>query len=281
MDGTTTDRLSREDFLRLSAFITTNFGIKLPEHKVVLLQSRLLKRVRLNGFTNFADYTNFIFSAQGLQERNKLIDYVSTNKTDFFREAKHFDFLAQQIPSMLSKSYSHLKVWSAGCSSGEEPYTIAMTLEELKKTYTGFDYGILGTDISSRILQKASKAVYGMDQMIDVPDYYQKTYFDKGKTNKGAMAFQIKSRLRNKTTFKRLNLMDEFSSLPHHFDFIFCRNVLIYFDFHTQKQILSKFLNKLKPDGILFIGHAESTLGMNLPLTQLMPSVYRKATYIE
>ncbi|MBI9052533.1 MAG: protein-glutamate O-methyltransferase [Bacteroidales bacterium] len=272
-------KMSEDDFNRLSSFIFSQSGIKMPPVKKVMLQSRLQKRLRELKIVSFKDYVDYVFSTEG--QKNEIIhmlDVVSTNKTDFFREPVHFDFLLSNIlPEFVStKGESNsLKVWSAGCSSGEEPYTIAITLNDFKQTHPKFDYSILGTDISSQILQKASMAVYKEDRIENIPLEMKRKYFLKSKNQEKKQVRVVKD-LRNKINYKRLNFMDDVYNLTESFDVIFCRNVLIYFNRETQENVINKLCNKLKSGGYLFIGHSESIMGMNVPLEQMKPTVFRR-----
>lgn len=268
-------RMSDNDFKRLSQFVFQQSGIKMPEIKKIMLQSRLQKRLRELRITSFKDYADYVFSPEG--QKNEIIhmlDVVSTNKTDFYREPVHFDFLQDEILPKYN-NISNFKVWSAGCSSGEEPYTIAITLNEFKAENPKLNYSILGTDISTQILQKAAKAVYKEERISNIPLNIKKNYFLRSKDPQNKTVRVIKE-LRNKIRFQRLNFMDETYTISEIFDVIFCRNVLIYFNRETQEQVILRLCQKLKSGGYLFIGHSESILGMNLPLTQIKPTIYKK-----
>lgn len=272
-------KMTNDDFNRLSEFVFEQSGIKMPPVKKIMLQSRLQKRLRELNITSFKDYADYVFSKEG--QKNEIIhmlDVVSTNKTDFFREPVHFDFLNTQVlPEFVGKNRLNynMKIWSAGCSSGEEPYTIAITLNEFKKNNQRFDYSITGTDISSQILQKAATAVYKEERIVNIPLEIKKKYFLRSK-DKEQKTVRVVSELRNKTNYKRLNFMNEAYNLTDSFDVIFCRNVLIYFNRETQEQVINKLCLKLKQGGYLFIGHSESILGMNLPLEQIKPTIFRR-----
>lgn len=271
-------KMTDDDFNRLSEFVFEQSGIKMPPVKKIMLQSRLQKRLRELKITCFKEYADYVFSKEG--QRNEIIhmlDVVSTNKTDFFREPVHFDFLNSNVlPEFIQKNRVNynMKVWSAGCSSGEEPYTIAITLNEFKRSYQKFDYSIMATDISSQILQKAITAVYKEERIVNIPLEIKKKYFLKSK-DKDQKTVRVISELRNKTKYQRLNFMSDVYNLTDTFDVIFCRNVLIYFNRETQEQVINKLCSKLKHGGYLFIGHSESILGMNLPLEQIKPTIFR------
>lgn len=270
--------LSVDEFNQLSSFIYTNYGIKLPVSKKVLLEGRLQKRLRANQFTSFKEYLDLIFSDDGSHEVIHMIDQVSTNKTDFFREASHFDFMQEVVLPEFNQLNRNgtLKVWCSAASSGEEIYTIGMTIEEYKRMRNSvIDFSILGTDISVEILKKALNAVYTEDRITNIPLALKQRYFLKSKDNL-KKTVRIVSKLRQNSKFQRLNLMDNSYDVPNEFDVIFCRNVLIYFDKQTQEDVVRKQCLKLKKGGYFFLGHSESILGMDLPLEQIKPTVYKK-----
>jgi len=270
-------KLSKADFERLSSFIYTNYGIKMPPAKHIMLQSRLQKRLRFLNIDNFSEYVSYVFSKKGFEEIVHMIDVVSTNKTDFFREPQHFDFLRDTV---LHEAYNYskqrfFKIWSAGCSSGEEVYTLAMVMSEFNSKNTGVDYSILGTDISTQVLQKAITAIYNIDKVGIIPIDIKKKYLLKSKS-KEEFNIRIIPELRSKTTFQRLNFMDNAYSVNENFDIIFCRNVLIYFDRQTQEKVINRLSHHLKPGGYFFLGHSESVTGLDVPLKQIKPTIFRK-----
>lgn len=271
--------LSNEDFKRLSTFIFKEYGIKMPEVKRTMLQSRLHKRLRELNMTNYKDYVDFVFSKEGQgNEVIHMIDVVSTNKTDFFREPVHFEFLHSTVlPELLNNERPNrfIKVWSAGCSSGEEPYTLAMSLSEYMLEHPGFDYSIFATDISSRILKSAVDAIYKENRVEMLPIQLKKRYLLKSKDRTNPTV-RIIPDLRRRVTFQRLNFMDSQYNAPDNMDIIFCRNVLIYFDRETQEKVINKLCTKLKPDGFFFLGHSESITNFDVPLKQLKPTIFRK-----
>jgi chemotaxis protein methyltransferase CheR len=270
-------KMSNDEFKLLSEFIYNGYGIKLSPIKKIMLQGRLQKRLRENNFRSFKEYIDYVFSTDGLEkEVVHMIDAVSTNKTDFFREAPHFDFMKEKLlPEFLESDKSHLKIWSAASSSGEELYTIAIVISEFLEGKNSFDYSILGTDISLQILQKAALAVYSKDRVERIPTGLRNKYFLKSK-NTTHPTVRVTGELRNKTSYQRLNLMDESYAVPGDYDIIFCRNVLIYFDRPTQEKVINKLCSKLKKDGYLFLGHSESLTGLNLPLKQIRPTIFKK-----
>jgi chemotaxis protein methyltransferase CheR len=265
-------KLSEKDFSRISQFIHQQFGIKLPITKLTLVESRLIKRVTQLNIKSFTEYVGFVFSKEGMDELNILIDHISTNKTDFFREDIHFKFLTNHIK--LNKVVRPLKFWSAACSSGEEPYSISMVLEEMNanNTFCG-SYNILGTDISNTILNRAIKGEYTTKTIENIPKDYQKKYFIGSNGT-----VMVNSLLRKNISFKRFNLIDDvqYVLLNQKFDFIFCRNVLIYFDQPTQVKVINNLIKSLAPGGFLFLGHSETLMGKQFPVIQIQPTVYQK-----
>lgn len=272
-------KLSDKEFDKLSNFIYTQYGIKMPPVKKTMLQSRLQKRLKALEISCFSDYIDFVFDKKGQSDEIiHMMDVVSTNKTDFFREPVHFEFMTNHlIPSLLPDKYSRklLKIWSAGCSSGEEPYTIAITMEELKQKFPGLDYAITGTDISSRMLQAAVNAIYKEQRAEMIPLSLKKKYFLKSK-NRENPTVRVIPQLRKKMAFQRLNFMDSSYAVNDTFDIIFCRNVLIYFDRETQEKVINKLCTKLKPGGIFFLGHSESITNLDVPLKQIRPTIFSR-----
>ncbi|WP_028579978.1 CheR family methyltransferase [Desulfogranum japonicum] len=276
------DELSPRDFTRLSGFIYGQLGIKMPESKKCMLTGRLGKRLRVLELQNFREYCEYLFSDQGMQEELvHLIDAVTTNKTDFFREPGHFDYLVNTaLPTMqiLNRGRYRKKwrVWSAGCSTGEEPYTLAMVLSEYQEMMQGFSFEILATDVARRVLQVASRAVYPVERITPVSSRYRKKYFLRGKGSRNGEV-RVNKQLRHRVSFGHLNFMDEDFGLPNMVDVIFCRNVIIYFDKQTQEKLMHKFYRYLNPGGYLFLGHSESLQGHQTPLIQVAPTVYRRS----
>ncbi len=270
--------LNDADFTKLSNFIYVNYGIKLPLSKKIMLQSRLVSRLKINGIKSYADYTKYVLSGEASEsEIVNMIDLVSTNKTDFYRESAHFDFMKEVIlPDFLaSESRQPMKIWSSASSSGEEAYTIAIVISEFIENNRKIDFEILGTDISSRILDKAKMGIYPMDRVDVIPLSQKKKYLLRSKDQENPMVRIVPS-LRAKARFQRLNLMDTSYNVPKDFDIIFCRNVLIYFDRETQEKVINKLCMHLKPGGYFFLGHSESISGIDVPLKPLKPTMFVK-----
>jgi len=268
-------RMDDESFARISTFVTREYGIKLPESKRSMLESRLNKKVKTLGLGSYKQFLDFIFSEEGKEDLFHVVDLITTNKTDFFREAAHFRFLTGQFLPHYQSTYNrnNLKIWSAGCSTGEEPYTIIMAMEEYKKLHPELAYSLLASDVSIRVIQTAFQGIYDIEKIDPVPIEMKRSYFLRSKTNPKLV--RVKPQFRKKLQFKRINFMDDqFGLVKHDFDVIFCRNVLIYFDKATQEKVIRKFCQHLKPGGLLFLGHSESIIGMDVPLKQINPTVY-------
>jgi len=249
----------------------------MPPEKKVLLENRLQKRLKELSMTSYPAYFDFLFSKKGIdQELISMIDVITTNKTDFFREPAHFTYLTNTIvPEIQQKSTKQIRIWSAGCSSGEEPYTIAITLEGMMERNELIDYSIFATDISTIVLNKAIQAIYPKQRAENIPMTIKKKYFLRSSDPENKFVCVVPE-LKRKITFRRLNFMDETYKTPHSFDVIFCRNVIIYFDRKTQEKVISKLCTKINKGGYLFLGHSESITNMNLPLQSIRPTVFKK-----
>jgi chemotaxis protein methyltransferase CheR len=266
------------EFNRLSKFIMSEYGIKMPPEKKIMLQSRLQKRLKALEINNFREYVDFVLSPEGqIEEVIHMMDVVSTNKTDFFRESTHFDFmLSEALPELINNQGERMiHIWSAGCSSGEEPYTIAITISEYKEHHPVFDYEITASDLSTQMLNKASQGIYAEEKVKDVPHSIKAKYFLRSK-NREEKKVRVIADLRNKVQYYRQNLLYLPGESRPKYSIVFCRNVLIYFDRNNQYAILSKLCMHLKPGGFLFLGHSESITGFELPVKQLMPTVFIK-----
>ena len=273
-------KMSENDFMRLGKFIEDEFGIKMPSSKKLMLQSRLQKRLRDLGHTTFQEYVNFIFSKQGKDEILLMIDEVTTNKTEFFREPEQFNFLLEVVlPELADKKRNDAKffnIWSAGCSTGEEPYSIAMTVSEFLEHHHDFDYEILATDLSRKVLQHARLAIYSKKQIAFIKMQLRKKYLLKSKLQQDEVV-RIVPEIRAKVKFRQHNLMAKENFMDRTFDIIFCPNVIIYFDQETQIELFRKFYKHLAPGGFLFLGHSETMINCGLSFEMVRPKVYRKA----
>lgn len=271
-------KLTDSQFEKLSGFIYTEYGIRLAPIKKTMLEGRLQKRLKINNMPSFDAYIKFLFSEEGMRkELVSMVNVVTTNKTDFFRENEHFEFMTDHIlPEHSQKSPGKpFKVWSSASSSGEEAYTICMVMEEFNEGKRAIPYNVDGTDLSTDILKKAVEAVYSMDRVADIPLTMKQKYLLKSK-DKERPTVRIKKQLRDKVQFSRLNLMDESYNAPKDYDLIFCRNVLIYFDKDTQEKVINKLCRHLKPGGYFFLGHSESVTNMNVPLKHVKPTIFKK-----
>ena len=276
--------LSDRQFSQLSAFIRERAGIKMSDVKRTMLEGRLQKRLRALGMSSHDEYCNFVFSEAGQkQELIHMIDVVTTNKTDFFREPSHFDYLSKVVVPAMTERHglggrnNKFKIWSAGCSTGEEPYTLAMVLSELRQAHDGKvpDAEIFATDISTRVLEHARKAIYAEDRIHPIPEALRRKYLLRSRDRSSGLV-RIDGELRRMLRFGRLNFMDEDFGLRERFHTIFCRNVIIYFDKPTQERLMHKFCRHLVDGGYLFLGHSESLHGFHLPLRQVAPTVYQR-----
>jgi chemotaxis protein methyltransferase CheR len=269
--------MTSKDFDSFSQLIQERCGIKMPANKKIMLESRLKKRLRVLGYKDYTDYRNFIFSDQGQKEELiHLIDVVTTNTTEFFRQPDHFNALNNGMLEQwhAASRNNPLKVWSAGCSIGAEPYTLAIVLQEFAATHKGFDYSILATDISGSVLKTAARAVYSTNQVQGIPDHLKRKYLLRSR-DRAKDLVRIGPELRRKVRFGYLNFMENFA-LNETMDIVFCRNVIIYFNRETQEKILQKICNHIRPEGHLFMGHSESLVGQNLPVVQVAPHIYQK-----
>lgn len=271
-------QLTTSEFNTLSSYIYNNFGIKMPPAKRIMLQSRLHRRLRALGMHSFGEYIKYLFSPEGKSsEVVEMMNVVSTNKTDFFREPVHFDFIEQHLLdqyNVLGNSRA-VNIWSAGCSSGEEAYSLGITFEENKRKGNPLDYYIYGTDISTAMLQRARAAIYPAERINMMPIKLQRKYFLASK-DKEVNLVKVVPELRKHLALSRLNFMDSRYVVDRTFDIIFCRNVLIYFDRDMQEQVINRLCNHLHPGGFFFLGHSESVNGLNVPLKQLQPTIYQR-----
>jgi chemotaxis protein methyltransferase CheR len=273
--------MSQKEFDRLSEFIVGHCGIKMPPAKKIILESRLQKRLRSLGIASFKEYCDYVFeSEEGAAELVHMIDAVTTNKTDFFREPVHFQFLTETVlPEFLAEAADRgrkqFHVWSAGCSSGQEPYTLAIVLTEFAQQHPEFQFAILATDISTRVLEKARLGIYDQQVIEDVALSLKQKYFLRSKDREKGL-IRVVPELRAKILFERLNLMEEQLSVAEPMDALFCRNVIIYFERDTQYSLLSRLCRCLKTGGYLFLGHSETVHGFDLPLARISSTIYRK-----
>jgi chemotaxis protein methyltransferase CheR len=271
------DGLSSRNFDRLAKYIYEYSGIKMPNTKLTMLEGRLRRRLRATGIESFDDYCDYLFNENGLAtESVYLIDAVTTNKTDFFREPKHFDYLAQTaLPDLLASGERNIRVWSSACSTGAEPYTLAMVLADCLAGRQDVGFKIIATDLSTEVLQVARRAIYSRETVAPVPHGMRRKYV-MDSIDPSRAEVRMTPYLRQHVGFARMNLMDEAYSVKEPQHIIFCRNVLIYFDKPTQQHVLSRLCDCLLPGGYLFIGHSETATGLNLPIKQVANTIFKR-----
>jgi chemotaxis protein methyltransferase CheR len=271
--------LTEKDFHKISDMVYDHCGINLHEGKKELVRARLAKRLRLGNFRTFPEYLDYVIADKTGMEFSILIDSISTNLTSFFREEQHFKFMETKfLPELFNKKRSQhnfkIRGWSAGCSSGEEPYTIAIVLQELLKNQGRWDTKILATDISTSILQTAKKGMYSEDRVAPVPAAQKQKYLIT-HNSKGEKVYEANHLLRDMIIFSYLNLMKDWP-VKGPLDFIFCRNVMIYFDKSTQSVLINRFYDLLDSGGVLFTGHSESLTGIEHNFKYVQPTIYMK-----
>jgi chemotaxis protein methyltransferase CheR len=273
------ESLSAADFDRLRSLIYAESGINLNQEKKTMLEVRLRRRLHSLHFSSCAEYCAYLFGpGAGDRELVHLIDAVATNKTDFFREPDHFEHLtARALPDLDARNGPDRRslVWSAGCSTGEEPYTLAMVLSEYQESHRGFQFNVLATDISTTVLEKARAGIFKSDVIRPVPQELRKKYLMRSR-DPGSDAVRVVPELRARVEFRRVNFMDADHGLSESPEIIFCRNVIIYFDRPTQVRLLQNLVRQLARGGYFFAGHSESLQNMDLPLVSVGPAVYRK-----
>ncbi len=276
---TRNEGLSNADFDRLRTLIYDESGINLNSDKKTMMEIRLKRRLRSLDLSSLGEYCDHVFTPEGRAgEIVHLIDVITTNKTDFFREPGHFDYLVSKaLPDLAARrgAAGRYLVWSAGCSTGEEPYTLAMVLSEYSQERPGFRFNILATDICTSVLAKAALGIYKAEVLRPVPQVLQRKYFMRSRDPESGL-LRIVPEVRALVEFRRLNFMDSDFGLTESPEVVFCRNVIIYFDRATQLRLLQKLSRHLAPGGYFFAGHSESLQGMDLPLIPVAPSVYRK-----
>jgi chemotaxis protein methyltransferase CheR len=275
------DHLDMRDFQRIATLIGKEVGIKLPPAKRLMVEGRLRRRLRHLDLDSFADYGDYLFRQDGLErELPFLINAVTTNKTDFFREPEHFECMQATLVPTLLKSRNErmplLKVWSAASSTGAEAFTIAMVLADLASARNDFRFAVLGTDISTDVLAAGRRAVYPADQIAPVPPGMQSRYVMHARRPGSRPEIRIVPELRKQVRFDRLNLMDDTYPYDRDVDIIFLRNVLIYFEKSDQAAVIKRLVGHLRPGGYLLLGHSESMIGTSITMRQIAPAVFQK-----
>lgn len=265
---------TNEDFKFLVDLAKTRTGIVFSDHKRDLVYGRLARRLRSLGLKSFAQYRTILQGNNGEDEVVAMVNAMTTNLTKFFRESHHFDILSKQVIEPKIKSTDRrLRIWSAGCSSGEEPYSIAMTLHHAVPNLRSWDSKILATDIDTEMVKHAAAGIYDSSRMGQMPGDYLRRYFESVANTK----ISVNSDIRSLVTFKQLNLLDPWP-MKGPFDVIFCRNVVIYFDKNTQRTLFNRFADLMKSDGLLFVGHSESLFQVTDRFRPIGRTAYRKVS---
>jgi chemotaxis protein methyltransferase CheR len=272
------NQLGDEDYEFIRKLVFDRSRINLGSGKKELVASRIAKRLRTLRLNSFGDYCDYLRSAPGSEEITDLLDVISTNVTEFFRESAHFDFLQQKaLPDWLKlpgSARNPFRVWSAACSSGEEPYTLGIVLSEFFQNRGAHVWKVDASDISTRILERARKGIYRAERVQLPSGEFLRRYFQKG-VGEYEGQYRIKTEIREKVSFHHLNLFSQFP-FTSPFDVIFCRNVMIYFDRPTQENLVSRLRDMLVPGGYLFVGHSESLVAIRHGLKSVQPSIYRR-----
>jgi chemotaxis protein methyltransferase CheR len=271
--------LPDKDFKTISQLVYDLAGICLPDTKRELVQARLSKRLRTLNIPSYREYLTFVEEDKAQTELILLLDALSTNLTSFWREAQHFDHLINsalpRIAERARREDGRIRIWSAGCSTGEEPYGLAMILCDELKDANNLDVKILATDLSTRVLAVAKAAVYPENRVKDVPPMLRSRFFVSEKDKSGETFYRVSNEVRSMVAIARLNLMESWP-MKGPFDAIFCRNVMIYFDKATQAKLVAKFYDLLRRQGLLYIGHSESLTGVVHGFNYLQPAIYQK-----
>ena len=274
-------RISDTQFAFLANYLSGKYGLSTPYQKKNLLEARLLSRLNLLKMESIEDYINHVFKSDlANNEYQFFVDQITTHKTFFFRENYQFDFLKAVLPAYCKHRHANrpLNIWSAGCSTGEEVYTLGITFNEKRVDIPMLDYKIVGTDISVPSLRKAAKGLFSTMELENIPAPLYKKYFHTIDNAKGTTLQFNNPEVTSKISLGVLNLNSKLYNLPYTFDFIFCRNVTIYFDAKTRAEVLERMVAKLKPGGYLFLGHSETALGTSLPLKSIQPTIYQKTS---
>ncbi|KJS20589.1 MAG: chemotaxis protein CheR [Clostridiaceae bacterium BRH_c20a] len=259
----------------MAAYIKANYGIHLKDEKRTLVTGRLHNVLIQNNFSNFSEYYKHIISDKTGEAAAMLINKITTNHTFFMREANHFFYFRDKVLPYLTSMVKEkdLRIWSAGCSSGEEPYTLAMVIDEfLGNEKMWWDAKVLATDISSKVLEEAHKGIYSSEEIATIPSQWKLSYFKKYDSEN----YILVDKIRNEVIYRKFNLMDGTFPFKRKFHVIFCRNVMIYFDAQTKCELVNKFYESMEYGGYLFIGHSESLNREETKFKYIMPALYRK-----
>jgi|GEM_PF-80219 len=275
-------RISDDDFQKIQSLVYEKAGINLHDGKKSLVQSRLSKIIRRKGLEGFREYYNLIVRDQSGNHLVELLDAITTNHTYFFREDAHLQWLSDTIlPDILRlpdvQRDGEVRIWSAGCSTGEEPYTLAIHILERCNFPARYRLKVLATDLSTKVIRIADRGEYPEERLQQVPASIRQRYFNRVRTEEGTSYYRVNKEVRNQITFRKFNLLSPFP-FRKGFDVIFCRNVMIYFDREVQQRVVSKFVQAIKPGGYLVVGHSESLSGVEHPLKYIGPTVYKKSS---
>ncbi len=274
----TQKKISAEQFEFLATYLGSKYGLNIPNDKKVLLESRLVSRLNHLKLESIEEYIDYVFKTKdGKEEYEVFVDQITTHKTFFFRENYQFEFL-KRILGDYQRNHGNrvVNIWSAGCSTGEEVYTLGIIMNEKKQDLPLLDYRITGTDISIPSLKKAARGLFSPSELENMPDGIQSKYFNTQVINGDPMLRFTNAEIKNKINLGILNLNNKFYNISTTFDFIFCRNVTIYFNAKTRQEVMDRIVGKLKPGGYLFLGHSETALGTTLPLKSIQPTIYQK-----
>ncbi len=266
--------LKRSSFERISKIVYDIAGIYLPPNKLGLVKSRLLKRLRLLNLDSFESYIDFVSEEANSKELEQMIDIITTNKTNFFREQQHFDYMTNTFLPEFKNNNKAMRIWSAGCSSGAEPYTISMVLHDEFPDIAKRDFKILATDISNEMLEIAKLGQFSENIATEVSAGRLNKYFTKTK-NQDKVVYQAQNNIKSLVKYAYLNLMGDWP-MKGPFDIIFCRNVMIYFDKETRQRLINRFYSLIANNGYLFVGHSESLTSSEHKFTYIQPAVYQK-----
>lgn len=264
-------RITQAEFEQFRALMHQAAGVDLPPQKISLVSGRLARRLRALGLASFGDYHRLVSSAGARDEFERMVDLLTTHETYFFREPKHFDFLADSVLPALGRTRTP-RFWSAASSSGEEAYSLAMVLADRLGGEAPWE--VFGSDISREVVEKARGGVYAMNRIDGIPPDYLRRYCLRGVGSRDG-TLQVDEALRRRVRFAQVNLNGNLAGVGE-FDVVFLRNVLIYFDLPTKRRIVERIVRQLRPGGWLFIGHSESLNGLDLGLRQERPTIYRR-----
>lgn len=267
-------RFTERDFRFVQRFLRERSGIVISDAKQNMVYGRLARRLRILGISSFKEYCGYLLENE-TEELQGFLNSLTTNLTSFCREKHHFDYLENTLlPELVRNNHDRtIRIWSAGCSTGEEPYSIAMTLAQILRS--GWDIKILATDIDSDVLHKAETGIYPLERIENIPQAFLKKYFRRGCGRNEGKA-RVNGEIRDMISFRRLNLMNDWP-MRHLFDFIFCRNVIIYFDKEIQRTLVNRFAEQLKDNGRLFLGHSESLYNVSDRFSSLGQTIYYKS----